>query len=253
MNFTNEISAATHLPAPALARGMAVLRLLEDASWLSLDRIAGQTGIPKASVLRLLQTLSGIGLVERRDRDKSYRARVRIVPLAESDSVQRRIHSSLMHLSATVGHTAEWYVPAEQGLVLVQRCEPEAEQVKVHARIGFVRAWHGELDAVACIGNALCPSHPRTHSGYWTYDAEGRKRSFASSEVRDRLQRARQTGTAADDHYNPNGVRRMAAAVSRGGALSGILALAASYRPGETHGHHAVVCQLAHEARDLSE
>jgi len=251
MNFTNETKSARQVPAPALARGVAVLRLLENAPGLSLDRIAAQTNVPKASALRLLYTLCELGLVERSDEDKSYRARVRLVPIDTGDSMEERVRGSLARLARAAGHTAEWYVPSQEGLVLVQRCEPEAEMVSVKARIGFVRAWRNELDAVACVANAVRESGTGVYSGYWTYDAEGLRRNLSMHEAAERLAQARARGVAHDEHYNTNGVRRAAVPVVRDRSLAGVLAIAASYRPGGADDLGSATESLTKEARYL--
>lgn len=219
-------------PAPALARGIRILRLLEDGQRYSLDALARRTGIPKASLMRLLQALIELELVERSPDSKAYAARARIVPLAAGEaSFGRAVAQSLQQLASQSEQTAEWYVPNETGMVLVRRREPEAQQVHVVARIGFVRPCQGELDAVACLAAAFYHS-PASYRGFWTYDHNGAQRRLNAGEARKRIEEAGATRWARDAHYNTNGVRRIAAAVTANERLIGILALAGSYQPG---------------------
>lgn len=56
----------------ALARGLDVLHLLQTTGALTLHALHGQTGIPKASLLRILKTLKQQGLVWQRMVDDAY-------------------------------------------------------------------------------------------------------------------------------------------------------------------------------------
>jgi DNA-binding IclR family transcriptional regulator len=218
--------------APALERGIQILRLLEHGDAKSLDFIASSTGIPKASAIRLLQTLADADLVGRTP-DRTYRARARLVPLGNGRSeFVRRVAEALGELARQTRQTAEWYVPSEQGMVLVQRREPEAQQVHVVARIGFVRGWYGELDAVSAAANAFAGRDLGACTGFWVYDENGEHRALSAREARERVDEALGEGMSRDRTYNTNGVRRAAAAVVRDGALAGVLALAGSFRPG---------------------
>lgn len=238
--------------APALQRGIQILRLLEPGDALTLEAVAARTAIPKASALRLLQTLQEMRLVDRRP-DKSFVSRARLVPVRDGQTqMTSRIAESLRRLCAATGHTAEWYVPSEQGMILVQRQEPDSQQVHVVARIGFVRAWHDELDAVACVGIAFGGHGDRGLSGFWVYDANGNRSSLTARQAQDMLSAARRDRMAMDRTYNTNGVRRTAVAVACGDELLGVLAVAGSYRPGGTDIHETSKAALAGEMAALS-
>lgn len=239
--------------APALIRGIRILRLLEAESPLTLEMVAARTGIPKASAMRLLHTLRELGLAERDPVSKSYTPRARLVPITGTAARRRHVQDALRRLAEQSGHTAEWYVPAEQGVILVQRREPEAQQVHVVARIGFVRPWYGELDAVACEAWAHAERRPEAAEAFWVYDGSGEHRSLTPGQLARRLTHAREAGYSGDEHYNTNGVRRVAAAVLRDGALSGVLALAGSYRPGNGDHLEQAAVLLRHESVQLGE
>jgi DNA-binding IclR family transcriptional regulator len=250
MKQTAEIS---HL-VPGLARGIRLLELMADGESRSLEALVRLTDWPKASVFRLLQTLCALGMLRRHETDRTYSAACTIVPLdtsAAQPDLNRRLPEILANLAQSTGQTAEWYVPTPEGLILVQRSEPENQEVRVVARIGFRRDWTGELEAVASIGNAYgrpprCPN-PR----YWTYMEEGTKKTLSAEEVVRTLASARSDGLAQDAHYNLNGVRRSAAAISGSGRLLGILALAESFRPGPEPSPLPVQNALRQAAQDL--
>lgn len=215
---------------PGLYRGVEVWRKLCDAESASLDQLAGQTGYPKASVLRMLKTLCDLQLVERNE-DGLYRAVARI---ASSEGAGRDFDESvsrtLKNLSAELGATAEWFEPDVQGLLLTQRCSPPEVEVHVKARAGFVRQWDDELDAVAALGYAFYDGAPSGRARLTTYGPQGQQLVLSAKEARERIEAAR-AGVLADSCYNTNGVKRISAAVLRNGELSGVLSLALVFTP----------------------
>jgi DNA-binding IclR family transcriptional regulator len=231
-------------PAPALARGLSVLRLLADVGPLSLDEAAKRTEIPKASALRLLRTLENEGLVARGD--GSYAATARLVPLSGTPQVfDRAVEDALARLASATRRTAEWYVPAREALVLVKRAEPPGAELRVAARVGFQRHWKGELDAVAAVGIAAFRKGRGTFGGHWTYVRDGVRGEMSARSAGERVRRAERDGYVVDRVLNPNGVRRMACAVvGRDG--SGVLALAGHFAPAkEGDSEHDLEVMLA--------
>ena len=228
------VAAAKKSAVPGLARGVEILRLLEDGRQCSLDELARHTRYPKSSLLRILETLRALGLVSRDEAAKQYYALERLIPLRHvTAEFANALSSALKEISSTLGSTAEWWEPTAGGMVLVRRSEPELGGAQVIARVGFVRLWNEELDAVACVGAAWYENIPPAVTGrVFAYVDDGAVKTLSMKEMKDRIARARRDGCAADGHYNINGVRRMACAVSRDGAFCGALAVAECYRPG---------------------
>ena len=215
---------------PGLYRGVKVWRQLCATDTASLDQLSVQTGYPKASVLRMLKTLCDLQLVERRD-DGLYRAIARIVGSAgAAPDFEQAVFPTLEKLSATLNSTAEWYEPDAQGLLLTQRCSPDAE-VRVKARAGFIREWGHELEAVAAQGYAFFSTAPTGRAKLWAYDTLGVKKFLSANDARARINAARRTGVLTDENYNNNGVKRIAAAVMRNGELAGVLSLSMAFTP----------------------
>jgi len=238
--------------APALRRGVEVLRLLGDHGPLTLDAIARHTAFPKSSLLRILETLADLQLVLREADQRLYRATARLVPLPAGNRVfEEAIARMLDTLAASTAQTAEWYVPGPDGMVMVRRAEPPRSEVRVIARIGFLRPWRGELDAIARLGLAFF--HPPPRGGaWWTYDANRNRTTVARREVHARVAQARQDAYALDELCNPNGVRRIAALVAPGGKPRGVLALAESLRPGPPPPQDAYLQQLLNLTTELT-
>lgn len=239
-------------PVPGLARGIEILRLLETEHPLTLEVIAQRTGYPKASVFRLMETLMALDLVDRDAQSKGFSPLVRLTAAAADDkSFDAALADSLDTLASQTGQTAEWYLPMDEGLVMVRRAEPPRSELQVRARIGFTRAWEGELDAVACVGRAWSRNPSITFRSLWTYGPDGRHVAIGAAEARRRQARARERGFSTDFHYNTNGVKRMAAAVFDGPALRGVLALAQCFTPQAAGRERACLVSLLDSASRL--
>ena len=238
---------------PGLSRGVQVWRVLCDQGEASLEQVTQRTGFPKASVLRMLQTLCALQLVDRSEQTGLYRATARIVySSGPAPELEARVRRTLEQLSATLHVTAEWFEPGEEGLLLSMRESPAEAEVTVKARSGFMRKWNDELEAVASLGYAFWPAAPKTRSSLWIYDPRGRRVKLTPAESKARIDKARATGTAVDTCYNSNGVKRIAAAVVRNGNLVGVLALACAFTPSlglELDEKEKAVCLAADELR----
>lgn len=221
------------LSAPALARGIAVLRYLEIEPEASLETITRRLNWPKASLLRILGTLCELGLVARDPGSRRYRLKVRLVAQDPSDrDFASTVQESLDRLAERTGQTAEWYQPAEQGMLLVQRREPPDNEVVIRSGIGFVRKWTGELNAVCLAGYAGCDRSPEPRTDFWAYVRHGVAAKLSAAEVKERIARVQTQGFAADAAFNDNGVRRMACGVGHQTRFKGVLALAERLMPG---------------------
>jgi len=219
-----------HGPAPALARGVEVLRLLDRKPDITLEQIAGHLPFPKPSIFRILQTLSACELVEK-SLDLRYRPLQVFRPVRTSRlAFAQRLDEVMADLVAETGSTVEWFESTEEGMVLRRQVHPRKE-VRVHARPGYVWAWNQELDSVAQIGFAFSAHAPKP-GPLQAYVKNGIMGSLSSQEIRDRIGRTLQRGTATDPAYNVNGIRRSAAAVFCP-EWCGVLAVARAYHFGK--------------------
>ncbi|MEM1060360.1 MAG: helix-turn-helix domain-containing protein, partial [Verrucomicrobiota bacterium] len=227
-----KLSAATlTLPAqaPALARGLELLRFLEDGAWHSLEDAARSLRLPKASAYRLLATLVQQGLAEKGP-DKRYQARWVLRPRDAEQPWRERLEAALERLAESTGCTAEWYQPALEGMRLCRQIAGDAE-VQVVARPGYLRDWSGELDAVACLGYAFAQEAPEPSDGLSAYLHNGRREALPAEQARRRIEEARAERHATDVAFNTNGIRRCALAVMDArDRFRGVLALAEAFR-----------------------
>lgn len=240
--------------APALERGIHLFRLMEDGRGWSLEELTGRSGLPKPSVLRMAETLARMGLIERDRETKRFRAMLRLAPMETSDqSFRKRLQELLLGLSQLSGQTAEWYVPRPEGLTLAEHQLPPKGVVLVRARIGFVRSWKGEIDAVNLVGRAFSPTPVRACADAWRYAEDGATVSLSQEQLQQCVADVRRQQLAVDEEYNSNGIRRMAAPVMAAGELRGVLAVAIAFYPGERKEQARRVQALQTAAQALSD
>ena len=221
------------LPAPALDKGITVLQLLADDSELSLETICNLTQVPKASLLRFLETLIAKGCVSKDPKTKKYRALMQLVPMNSSNSdFLRLVEESLDELSHEQGATAEWFEVSDEAARVVRRHEPENTYVRVAARVGFRMDIHTYFEAIAQV--ALATGRIVKSEGSEYHKPEWRqKHILTEEEIQADVKKVQENDfLAVDDYYNSSGVRRVAIAVmNEDDSLQGILSLAYSYEP----------------------
>jgi len=217
----------TNDPAPALTRGLALLRCLERDGAQSLQRLADVSGWPKTSVHRLLQSLSASGFVVREPDNGWYRATVRLAPLAPVQQQLRDLAAPLMRdLASTLEHTIELHAFASGRLSMIDRCEPEDAVVAVRARVGFEREFD-ELDALTqavLAWGIFKVDWPTVRTWVWN---DGKRKPISQTKRAQVIAKVRQRGAAIDLAINPHGVSRIAVPIlGRNRQLLGVLAVA---------------------------
>jgi len=227
----------TKVPVPGLARGLVLLQILADGRSATLDYFAQQTGFPKSSILRQLETLQSMHMVMRDDSTREYFALQRLVPLRMLNRHMERMLEAVMgDLSETTGATAEWYVPVPEGMALVRRTEPPERGARVLAQIGFIRRWdYKHLETVSTLALAWHPDAPspaEVGRKRFIYQTDGIAKPVSLSIIEKHVAEARRLGYGWDEAFNENGVRRIACVVLQNNELAGILAVAECYRPG---------------------
>ena len=216
---------------PALKRGFEILELLNRHDALSLEEIASETKVPKASILRILDTLTELGAVIRLKERKAYRALSLLMP--RQQDFKQYLRFQLQELADKCDACVEWYEADSQGMRIAQRYSAPQNEVQVQARLGFIRQWYEEVEAVSLCALAFSQRMDALPSDadLWSYDHDGEHRVVSHAELQQRIHDARQTQIICDTYYNDHGIRRMAAPVFKDDQLYGIIALALSFRP----------------------
>lgn len=222
-------------PAPALSRGLGLLRLLEREGACSLEHLARLTGWPKSSVARLLRTLEQCGVIGRDDATKRYHCRCHLVAVANANpGLRQRMLREMAELCRQVQQTVELYRFDGDALTMIDRCEPEDVPVRVVARVGNRRdlSEGDSLTQIALAFGLSAAKWPKRPLWAWS---EGKKVKLSSQRLRALAVAAKKDRFAGDLDINTNGVRRYAAPLlGARGDLLGVLAIAQSYRPAQT-------------------
>lgn len=241
--------------APALERGILLLKILDDGQSRSLEELTTLSGLPKPSVLRMAETMVRMGLIYRDEQNKRFQALVRLTAIGSGDqSFLKQLRHEMSALSHATGQTVEWYVPAREGMALTEQFFPVDSVVVVRARIGFLRSWSGEFEAVGMAARAFSDeaSQIPMPDNMWRYHADGERADLSSSEIDGLIEKTRANQIAIDDEYNSHGVRRLACGVFRDQRIAGVLSVAIVFSPGERKRQSMVSEQLRKTADALS-
>lgn len=215
--------------APALSRGLAVFAILDPQNPCTLEQISSRLQLPKASTLRLLETLERTGMI-RKNHDKRYAPLWKLEPL-EDPRVHFRetLKTKMDALCRKTGCTVEWYETAPEGIRLILQTNPDVE-LCVQAKPGFLRDWEAEFEAVTRLGHAFAEDAPEIQEST-QYVTNGKRRKMTQQQIRLQTEEARRHAYAFDVAFNSNGVRRYAVAAFSGTEQQflGVLALAEVY------------------------
>jgi DNA-binding IclR family transcriptional regulator len=235
-------------PAPALGRGIAILRHLEREGSCSLEQLARHFRWPKASLLRLTESLARAGVVVRDPLNKRYRS---LVQLVETDSASQQLRAraaaAVAWLVEQSRQTVEVYIHRGDRMVMVERGEPFGQPVTVRARVGFVRTFE-EAEAVTLVAAAFSDAPCATMRWAWMEGGQ-LKRQLDPVEFSNQVAAVRAAGVAWDRGPNCNGVRRLAVPLTdEHGLLAGALAIAL-VGPGPAADLGQLLTAAAHQIR----
>jgi DNA-binding IclR family transcriptional regulator len=211
-------------PAPALTRGLHLLRLLAAGRPATLEDLVRATAIPRSSLARMLQALAEAGVAARGE-GLRWRALLRIEPLAGApEGAVAAATRMLARLAADSGRRAEWWRFTPEGPELAAAREPRGWPVRVFAYPGW-RPERRELMAPVVLWWAAAAEEEPGRCWYWQ---GARRRWLPAGRVRALADAARLAGAAACPAPNHNGLARRALVVrQRSGAALGALALVA--------------------------
>jgi len=209
----------SHDPAPALGRGLELLRLLWQKPGATLDDLAKATGWPKSSLLRLLASLEQHGAATR-DGRSGWRATVNLSGAVSG--VGAEAWQGALPALANLGVRAELYRFDDDGPVLTAIAEPAG-----WATTGMVQThWRpqtAEMLAPVQLWLAHRASGPPGRTWYW----RERRRAWLSATVSRRLiDRARLAPLAECPARNHNALRRCAVALRGDRSVAGALVAA---------------------------
>lgn len=217
---------------PALERGIDVVEFLASAERpVSFSEILGALEIPKASLVRILNTLCKRGIVHKSETSGHYRLGMRLLYLGNRIQDKLRLRSVawsfMQNLAEKIQETVELSILDRDQLVLIEQIEG-AGDVRVYSRVGGAYPY---LHAVSVGKIYLAHMNPEKrkkalqHVGLpavtqWTItDYE---------ELNEEMSAISRQGYAIEDQELRKGVRRVAAPIyERNGRVAGCLSVAA--------------------------
>lgn len=228
-------------PAPALIRGLHLLRILADGPPATLEDLVRGTAIPRSSLARMLEALARAGLV-RRDGAKRWSALV-IIAASEPQRWVEGWRPAMAGLVATTGLRAELWRFDATGAELDDAAAPAGWTRPVFAYRGWRPDLH-ELVAPVQLWWGLVAGDPAPRA--WYMDGR-RRRWLPAARVRRQVDAVRLAGRSACLAVNSNGLVRHAVALrNANGQTVGALALVSAGWPDP--GQIAALPRLAAQA-----
>jgi DNA-binding IclR family transcriptional regulator len=125
-----------------LSRGLVLLKALgQDADGSTVSGLAESTGLDRAVLYRLLDTLTEEGFVTRDPESRRYRLGLSVLELgvraAQGLEVRRLAGPALRSLTDDTNETACLVVRDRDAVVVVEVIEPDGRFVQVNYRVGF--------------------------------------------------------------------------------------------------------------------
>ena len=146
-----------------LERGLRVLRALQTAPSATLHEVHLETGLPKPSLLRVLNTLEGAGMISRRMGDGRYRLSATAAHRAREpdryDRVAEAASPVLDRLCQRIAWPSDLMVPAGDHMEIRETSRTLSPFSLNHDRIGHRINW--VLTAVGRAYLAVCPEAER--------------------------------------------------------------------------------------------
>lgn len=203
-------------PAPALGRGLHVLRLLGRTPGSTLEDLVRATSWPRSSLARLLTSLERNGAVARAD-GRGWQATALLAPTVEAGALDawRKAPAAL----ARHGVRGELYAFTGDGPVLMAAVEPDDWMVRSVVQVG----WHAdptELLALVQLWWAHAVDRPARRGWYWQERERRWLERAALGRLIDRVRLAPYAECLARNH---NALRRCAVPLRRGGQVVGAL------------------------------
>jgi IclR family mhp operon transcriptional activator len=114
---------AKQQPIQALVRGLKLLAVLNEHPLATVSQLVAVSGFPKASVVRMLNTLRAEGYVELDDRGSGYKVAPKARLLSSSQAIRNPAISAIRRLLTDFSHAVKWpaeFLAPEGGAMVIQ-------------------------------------------------------------------------------------------------------------------------------------
>jgi len=204
-------------------RSFAVLEALSRRRNSTLAILTRETGLPRPTVVRLLQTLIALGYATRLSRQQGYRLTDRVLQLSESIRfVDHLIDAAIPHMSRfTARHGWPLYLAtlSAGAIVIRHSTAPESPMSFEGAALNMRRPLLSSALGLAWL--AFCPEEER-RSALGDVGGLTRRQEAALAEM---LTRVRREGVAFTQPWRPTRLHGMAVAVRHGARVLGSLSI----------------------------
>jgi DNA-binding IclR family transcriptional regulator len=201
----------------ALSNGFEILETVVAAgnAGLPFARIVEQTGLPKASVHRLLKELESLGALTFDSGSRTYRGGIKLArigaQLLGDYDLRRTVHPHLSALHEATGHVATLGILNNDIGIYIDKIEARDFGIRLHSEIGKAFPLHctgmGKVLLAASNADTRRRLLKRKLEAYTDHTITGRK------ELRDELERVRTEGYAVDREEITRGMMCVAAPI----------------------------------------
>lgn len=200
----------------SLERAFAIIEAMTAETESSVTGLSRETGLNKATVYRMLDTLVNLGYVARDSRTEKYSLTLKFLKISASQLAQYDIHKKmrpvLEEIARISGETVHLVERQGGQVVYIDKCESNTNSVRMVSRIGMT------LDIFTTgVGKAmLARLTDKEITRLWQGYSHAKKTEHTITELTDYLEeieKVRNLGYAVDDEENELDVRCVAVAV----------------------------------------
>ena len=203
--------------APALDRGIDVVEFLASAKGpVSFSEILGSLDIPKASLVRILNTLCKRGIIDKTEEKGRYRLGMKLLYLGNRLQAKLRLRSVawpfMQNLAEKVQETVEISILDRDQLVLIEQIEG-AGDVRVYSRVGGAYPYFHAVSVGKVYLAHMNPEKRKKVLNQVGLPAVTQWTITNLDDLEEELSRILKNGYATEDQELRKGVRRVAAPI----------------------------------------
>lgn len=200
----------------AAQRLFALLETLARQGAMGVTELGAATGLSKATVFRLLNTLVALGYARKEAGTEKYRLTYKLLGIAghllEQSDLRSMVRPYLEQLAATTGETVHLVQREDDHLVYIDKVEPTVNSIRMVSRVGMAQPLY-----CTAVGKALLAAQPEREARELWGRTDARALTpytlvqWETFSVE--LSRVRACGYAVDNEENELGVRCVAVAL----------------------------------------
>jgi len=200
----------------SLERAFAIIEAMTDNTESGVTELSKATGLNKATVYRMLDTLVNLGYVCRNRQTEKYSLTLKFLKISSKQlanyDIHKRMRPILEQIADKSGETVHLVERQGREVVYIDKCESTTNSVRMVSRIGMT------LDVfTTAVGKAMLATVcDKDIISLWNECSHLKKTEFTITDINEYLKEiatVRKIGYAVDDEENELGVRCVAVAV----------------------------------------